>query len=69
MGSLAYVGSEKACVELNGAVASGWTAFWLWKSIYLSNQVTSRTRCLIIWDWTKEILFGRDFSRLAGTDN
>ncbi|CAB4409646.1 unnamed protein product [Rhizophagus irregularis] len=63
-GSLAYVG--------NAAVAdfgTGWTwmggmsAVYLWRSVYLSEQVSFRTRALLALDWSKRFLFGRDISK------
>lgn len=66
-GSLAYVGSEKAVADLSfwgNAFASGgtWT-FMFWRSAYLSMCFSIRNRLLVMLDWTKVRLFGRDVSR------
>jgi NADH:ubiquinone reductase (non-electrogenic) len=66
-GSLAYIGSEKAVADvswLSGNFASGGTMTYLfWKSAYLNMCFSMRNRILVILDWTKSNLFGRDVSR------
>ncbi|CAF9904189.1 MAG: NADH:ubiquinone oxidoreductase [Heterodermia speciosa] len=66
-GSLAYIGSERAVADvswLSGNFASGGTLTYLfWKSAYLNMCFSSRNRVLVILDWTKAKLFGRDVSR------
>ncbi|KAB5592719.1 External NADH dehydrogenase [Ceratobasidium theobromae] len=66
-GSLAYIGSEKAIADLpflNGNLASGGVATYLfWRSAYLSNLFSLRNRFLVINDWLKVKIFGRDVSR------
>ncbi|KDN34951.1 hypothetical protein RSAG8_12002, partial [Rhizoctonia solani AG-8 WAC10335] len=66
-GSLAYIGSDKAIADLpflNGNFASGGVATYLfWRSAYLSNLFSLRNRFLVINDWLKVKIFGRDVSR------
>jgi len=66
-GSLAYIGSDKAIADLpflNGNLASGGVAtFLFWRSAYVSNLFSLRNRVLVINDWLKVKLFGRDVSR------
>ncbi|KAI9698823.1 MAG: NADH:ubiquinone oxidoreductase [Candelina mexicana] len=66
-GSLAYIGSEKAVADiswLSGNFASGGTiTYFFWQSAYLSMCFSMRNRILVILDWTKAKLFGRDVSR------
>lgn len=66
-GSLAYIGSEKAVADVswfNGNVATGGGLTYLfWRSAYLSMCFSSRNRLLVINDWLKSKLFGRDVSR------
>jgi len=66
-GSLAYIGSEKAIADLplfNGNVASGGGAAYLfWRSAYLSTLYSVRNRTLVLTDWAKVKIFGRDVSR------
>ncbi|KXZ46317.1 hypothetical protein GPECTOR_45g187 [Gonium pectorale] len=37
-------------------------AFLLWKSVYITKQVSFRNRVLILFDWMKAKVFGRDIS-------
>jgi len=66
-GSLAYIGSDKAIADLpllNGNFASGGVATYLfWRSAYISSLFSLRNRFLVMNDWLKVKLFGRDTSR------
>jgi NADH:ubiquinone reductase (non-electrogenic) len=66
-GSLAYIGSEKAVADVswwNGNLATGGSMTYLfWRSAYLSMCFSTRNRVLVIMDWTKSKIFGRDVSR------
>ncbi|KAI9678697.1 MAG: NADH:ubiquinone oxidoreductase [Caeruleum heppii] len=66
-GSLAYIGSEKAVADvswLNGNFATGGGLTYLfWRSAYLSMCFSTRNRVLVILDWVKAKIFGRDVSR------
>ncbi|KAM7222395.1 Pyridine nucleotide-disulfide oxidoreductase domain containing protein [Rhypophila decipiens] len=66
-GSLAYIGSEKAVADVswfNGNFATGGSLTYLfWRSAYLSMCFSTRNRLLVINDWLKSKLFGRDVSR------
>ncbi|KAI9299059.1 FAD/NAD(P)-binding domain-containing protein [Neoconidiobolus thromboides FSU 785] len=75
LGSLAYIGnSAVAELETNSptnfqlikpkVILAGFSAMYLWRSIYWSEQVSARNRMLLSLDWSKRILFGRDLSRL-----
>ena len=64
MASLAYIGGESAAVELGGGHnISGWAAYWLWKGVYFSTSVSARTRALLLSNWIRTTLFGRDVSK------
>ncbi|KAL9079209.1 MAG: hypothetical protein Q9157_001878 [Trypethelium eluteriae] len=66
-GSLAYIGSEKAVADISvwtGNLASGGTLTYLfWRSAYLSMCFSTRNRILVLLDWIKSSMFGRDVSR------
>lgn len=66
-GSLAYIGSDKAVADvswLSGNFASGGNlTFLFWRSAYLSMCFSTRNRVLVIVDWIKAKMFGRDVSR------
>ncbi|KAK8921712.1 hypothetical protein KSP39_PZI020602 [Platanthera zijinensis] len=62
-GQFAPLGGEQAAAELPGDwVSLGHSAQWLWYSVYASKQVSWRTRLLVVADWTKRFIFGRDSS-------
>ncbi|KAF2822282.1 FAD/NAD(P)-binding domain-containing protein [Ophiobolus disseminans] len=67
-GSLAYIGSEKAVADISwfsGNIASGGTVTYIfWRSAYLSMCFSTRNRVLVIMDWVKAKVFGRDVSRV-----
>ncbi|KAF2140544.1 uncharacterized protein K452DRAFT_230359 [Aplosporella prunicola CBS 121167] len=66
-GSLAYIGSEKAVADiswLTGNFATGGTlTYFFWRSAYLSMCFSTRNRVLVLVDWVKAKVFGRDVSR------
>lgn len=71
-GSLAYVGDDSAVADMTGSKSimeyllpqKGRKTFWLWRSFYLSEMFTTRTRLLLAFDWMRTWLFGRDISRV-----
>ncbi|MCO5581707.1 hypothetical protein L7F22_035596 [Adiantum nelumboides] len=64
-GQFAPLGGEQAAAELPGDwVSVGRSTQWLWYSVYASKQVSWRTRALVIFDWSKRFIFGRDTSRM-----
>lgn len=64
-GQFAPLGGEQTAAELPGDwVSVGHSTQWLWYSIYASKQVSWRTRMLVVSDWTRRFLFGRDSSRI-----
>ncbi|CAA0816192.1 External alternative NAD(P)H-ubiquinone oxidoreductase B1- mitochondrial [Striga hermonthica] len=64
-GQFAPLGGEQAAAELPGDwVSMGQSTQWLWYSVYASKQVSWRTRFLVVGDWTRRFVFGRDSSRI-----
>ncbi|KAL2518285.1 External alternative NAD(P)H-ubiquinone oxidoreductase B1 [Abeliophyllum distichum] len=65
LGQFAPLGGEQAAAELPGDwVSMGHSTQWLWYSVYASKQVSWRTRVLVIGDWSRRYIFGRDSSRI-----
>ncbi|KAI9742092.1 MAG: NADH:ubiquinone oxidoreductase [Cirrosporium novae-zelandiae] len=68
-GSLAYIGADKAVADVTwiwGVGNSSWGGTWtylFWKSAYLSMCFSVRNRALVLVDWTKAKIFGRDVAR------
>eukprot|EP00004_Rigifila_ramosa_P011865 TRINITY_DN2541_c0_g2_i2.p1 TRINITY_DN2541_c0_g2~~TRINITY_DN2541_c0_g2_i2.p1 ORF type:complete len:349 (+),score=110.33 TRINITY_DN2541_c0_g2_i2:643-1689(+) len=63
-GSLAYVGDDRAIVDLKGHLFAGQLSNVLWRSAYLAMMFSPRNKFLVLLDWGKTLLFGRDISRL-----
>lgn len=68
LGRLAYLGEEQAVAEVGlGSTtvsrAAGRAAFALWRSVYVVKQVSFRNRVLVLFDWVKSRVFGRDLTR------
>ncbi|KAK9471848.1 uncharacterized protein V1510DRAFT_419172 [Dipodascopsis tothii] len=66
-GSLAYIGSDRAIADLafgEGTYSSGGSLTYLfWRSAYVSMVFSTRNKLLVMTDWLKVKLFGRDVSR------
>lgn len=69
LGILAYTGGGSALAQLQLTPAEqarvkgkGKIGFSLWRSVYLSKQVSWRNRCLVSLDWLKTQAFGRDIT-------
>ncbi|KAJ1894847.1 hypothetical protein LPJ66_004945 [Kickxella alabastrina] len=64
-GTLAYLGRAAAADFGEGRAyrSSNLVAKYLWRSVYWSQQVSLRTRILLMMDWFKELVFGRDLSK------
>ncbi|MED6133225.1 External alternative NAD(P)H-ubiquinone oxidoreductase B2, mitochondrial [Stylosanthes scabra] len=64
-GQFAPLGGEQAAAQLPGDwVSIGHSTQWLWYSVYASKQVSWRTRALVVTDWTRRFIFGRDSSQI-----
>lgn len=65
LGQFAPLGGEQTAAELPGEwISIGHSTQWLWYSVYASKQVSWRTRALVVTDWMKRFIFGRDSSRI-----
>ncbi len=70
LGILAYTGGGSALAQLQltpkeqaRVKGTGSIGFGLWRSVYLSKQVSWRNRVLVLVDWAKTRVFGRDITR------
>lgn len=69
LGQLAYIGGGEALsqVQLGNKKLfnqAGSVGFLLWKSVYVVKQVSTKTRLLVLFDWFKTKIFGRDVTRM-----
>ena len=74
LGVLAYIGNSRALAQVEvaaqdkrlGAFNQAGIAGWLlWRSVYLTKQVAFRNRVLVLFDWLKPRVFGRDIACLC----
>jgi NADH dehydrogenase len=61
-GSLAYIGGDVAAIDFGKGFSMGGSmlTLWLWKSVYLSKQVTLKQRIDLGFDWLRTKIWGRD---------
>ncbi|KAI0072265.1 nucleotide-binding domain-containing protein [Panus rudis PR-1116 ss-1] len=64
LGSLAYIGNAAVFDLGKFSFMGGLAAMYAWRSVYWSEQVSSRTRALLMIDWIVRGIWGRDLSRL-----
>ncbi|KAG7366242.1 pyridine nucleotide-disulfide oxidoreductase [Nitzschia inconspicua] len=70
LGILAYTGGGSALAQVATAPnaepikGKGKIGNALWKSVYISKQVSWRNRFMVINDWLRRQIFGRDITRL-----
>lgn len=70
LGILAYTGGGSALAQVTPAPeaqplkGSGKIGNAVWRSVYLSKQVSWRNRLLVLNDWINRRLFGRDITRV-----
>ncbi len=62
-GMLAYIGSNRALADLPHVKGRGFAAWIFWRSAYLTKLVSWKNKILVVFDWTKAFIFGRDTSR------
>ena len=64
-GALAALGCRTAVAKIFGIKLSGFTAWFLWRTVYLFKMPGMARRVRIALDWTMELLFKRDFVQLG----
>jgi NADH dehydrogenase len=65
LGMMASLGARKAVAQLPGdRVLTGFPAWFLWRSYYLSRLPGLDRKLRVAFDWTLELIFPRDISEL-----
>lgn len=62
-GMLAYIGSGRALADLANYKGKGFATWVFWRSAYLTKLVSFKNKTLVLFDWFKTFIFGRDISR------
>lgn len=60
IGQLAAIGRRSGVARILGRQFSGFTAWWMWRTIYLSKLPGFEKRVRVMLDWTLDLIFARD---------
>ena len=60
LGQLATIGRRTGVANILGVNFSGFVAWWLWRSIYLSKLPRAEKKLRVALDWTLDLLFSKD---------
>jgi len=63
-GQMAIIGKRSAIATIFGLHLHGYIAWWIWRTVYLSKIPKLDKRVRIFLDWTIDLFFDRDISRL-----
>jgi NADH dehydrogenase FAD-containing subunit len=63
-GSIATIGKRSGVAILFGLKIHGFVAWWLWRTFYLANMPTIEKKLRVMVDWTIDIFFNHDVTRL-----
>jgi NADH dehydrogenase len=61
IGQLAAIGRRTGVARIFGVNFSGFVAWWLWRTIYLSKLPRLEKKVRVALDWTLDLLFTKDF--------
>jgi NADH:ubiquinone reductase (H+-translocating) len=60
LGQLAAIGRRTGVANILGVNFSGFVAWWLWRTIYLSKLPRLEKKVRVALDWTLDLLFTKD---------
>jgi NADH:quinone reductase (non-electrogenic) len=60
LGQLATIGRRTGVANIMGINFSGFIAWWLWRTIYLSKLPRAEKKLRVALDWTLDLLFSKD---------
>src|SRR5437016_403767 len=60
LGQLAAIGKRTGVAQVLGLNFSGFVAWWLWRTIYLSKLPRFEKKCRVALDWSLDLLFSKD---------
>jgi NADH:ubiquinone reductase (H+-translocating) len=61
IGQLATIGRRTGVANIWGINFSGFLAWWLWRTIYLSKLPRFEKKLRVAFDWTLDLIFSKDF--------
>lgn len=62
LGQLAAIGRRSGVAHVFGINFSGFAAWWLWRTIYLSKLPRIEKKVRVALDWTLDLCFAKDFA-------
>jgi NADH dehydrogenase len=65
LGQLAAIGHRTGVARILGINFSGFVAWWLWRTIYLSKLPRAEKKVRVALDWTLDLFFAKDFACFA----
>src|SRR5919109_92762 len=63
-GTMAEIGRRNGVADILGHKVHGFVAWWIWRTYYLANLPTIEKKMRVMVDWTLDLLFKRDVTRL-----
>jgi NADH dehydrogenase len=60
IGALASIGKRTGVARIMGVNFSGFVAWWLWRTIYLSKLPRFEKKVRVAFDWALDLLFSKD---------
>jgi NADH dehydrogenase len=69
IGQLAAIGRRTGVAQIFGRRFSGFPAWWLWRTIYLSKLPRLEKRVRVALDWTLDLIFSRDTVQYTSFNN
>ena len=60
LGQLATIGRRTGVANIMGMNFSGFAAWWLWRTIYLSKLPRLEKKIRVAFDWTLDLIFSKD---------
>ncbi len=64
IGQLAAIGRRTGVARIFGVQFSGFLAWWLWRTIYLSKLPRLEKKVRVLLDWTLDLFFSKDLVQL-----
>lgn len=65
LGELAAIGHRTAVGEIMGFKFSGFLAWWIWRTVYVSKLPGLQRKLRVLLDWTFDLFFARDINLLS----
>jgi NADH dehydrogenase len=67
IGQLATIGRRTGVAKILGVKFSGFIAWWLWRTIYLSKLPRAEKKLRVTLDWTLDLFFSKDLVQFMPT--